>query len=87
MSGRRPPGHALDEVAHKWRSLAERRRTHFIELLQSGRWRHYYSEERFLHCLREAVRMSDRWAEIALSAVDETRANQNDIEPSHRSAA
>jgi uncharacterized repeat protein (TIGR03809 family) len=87
MSGRRPPGHALDEVAQKWRSLAERRRAHFIELYQSGRWRHYYSEEQFLRCLREAVRVSDRWAEIARSAAGDVGADRAATDPSHRSAA
>ena len=59
--------HALDEVAQKWRVLAERRRAHLIELFHSGRWKHYYSEQQFLDSLREAVRMSERWAEIAPS--------------------
>src|SRR5205807_9859497 len=30
---------ALDEVAQKWRALAERRRAHFVELYHSGRWK------------------------------------------------
>jgi uncharacterized repeat protein (TIGR03809 family) len=86
MSGR-PPGHALDEVAHKWHALAERRQGHFVELLQSGRWRHYYSKEQFLDRLREAIRMSDRWEEIARAAAGDARAQHADAEPSHRSAA
>ena len=53
------------EVAHKWRALAERRRAHYIELYHSGRWKHYYGEEQFMRRLREAIRTSDRWAEIA----------------------
>ena len=40
----------------KWRDLAERRRAHFVELYHSGRWKHYYSEERFLQRMREAIR-------------------------------
>jgi uncharacterized repeat protein (TIGR03809 family) len=59
---------AHDQVAQKWRGLAERRRAHFVELFHSGRWKHYYSEQRFLESLREAVRTSERWAEIAASA-------------------
>jgi uncharacterized repeat protein (TIGR03809 family) len=56
----------LVDVAHKWRALAERRRAHFVELYHSGRWRHYYSEERFLlYRMREAIRLSERWAKIA----------------------
>jgi uncharacterized repeat protein (TIGR03809 family) len=62
----RLPAHALDEVAQKWRALAERRLAHFVELCESGRWRRYYSEEQFLYRMREAIRLSERWAQIAL---------------------
>ena len=56
---------ALDEVAQKWRALAERRRAHFVELYHTGRWKRYYSEEQFLLRMREAIKATDRWAEIA----------------------
>ena len=59
--------HALEEVAQKWRALAERRCAYFLELHRSGRWRHYYSEEQFLVRLREAIELSERWVEIAAS--------------------
>lgn len=72
----RLPAHALDEVAQKWRVLAERRCAHFLELHHSGRWKHYYSEEQFLDRLREAVRLSERWAEIAPPPADEMAAAQ-----------
>jgi len=62
----RMPAHALDAVAQKWRDLAERRRAHFLELYASGRWKRYYSEEQFLYRMREAIRLAQRWAEIAL---------------------
>ena len=61
----RQPAHALEEVAQKWRALADRRRAHFLELHRSGRWRRYYSEEQFLVRMQEAIRLSERWAEIA----------------------
>ena len=63
----RPPAHALEEVAQKWRDLAERRCAYFLELHRSGRWRHYYSEEQFLVRLREAIRQNERWLAIAAS--------------------
>jgi uncharacterized repeat protein (TIGR03809 family) len=72
----RLPAHALDEVAQKWRALAERRRAHFVELYESGRWRHYYSEEEFLYRMREAVRLSERWARIALGSVGDVMAGE-----------
>ena len=55
----------LDEVAQKWRALAERRRAHFVELYHTGRWKRYYSEEQFLLKMREAIKATDRWAQIA----------------------
>ena len=64
MSARKP-AHALHAVAQKWRDLAERRRAHFLELHASGRWKRYYSEEQFLYRMREAIRIAQRWAEIA----------------------
>ena len=63
----RPPAHAFEEVAQKWRALAERRCAHFLELHRSGRWRHYSSEEQFLVRLREAIWLSERWVEIVAS--------------------
>jgi uncharacterized repeat protein (TIGR03809 family) len=57
----------LNEAAQKWRALAERRRAHFVELYHSGRWKRYYTEERFLNRMLEAIRVSERWAEIAPS--------------------
>jgi hypothetical protein len=71
MSARRS-AHALDAVAQKWRALAERRR----ELYDSGRWKHYYGEEQFLYRMREAIRLTQRWAEIAPS-LDEVASGQH----------
>jgi uncharacterized repeat protein (TIGR03809 family) len=68
--------HALDEVAQKWRALAELRRAHLVELYDSGRWKRYYSEEQFVYRMREAVRLSERWIEIAPRAADEVFAEQ-----------
>jgi uncharacterized repeat protein (TIGR03809 family) len=66
-----PYTYALDGVAQKWRALAERRRAHLVELYDSGRWKRYYSEEQFLHRMREAIRLTERWADIAPRAADE----------------
>jgi len=49
----------------KWRDLAERRRAHFVDLYQSGRWKHYYTEEQFHACMREVVAAAEAWARIA----------------------
>ena len=55
----------MDQAALKWRDLAERRRAHFVELYQTGRWKHYYSNEDFVLSLREAILAAQRWAKIA----------------------
>ncbi len=72
----RQPARALDQVAQKWRDLADRRRAHFVELYHSGRWKHYYSEEQFLHRMREAIRAAESWALIAPRPADTTAAEQ-----------
>jgi uncharacterized repeat protein (TIGR03809 family) len=56
---------ALEQAARKWRALADRRCADLVALFRSGRWKRYYSEEQFLHQLRDAIRASERWAEIA----------------------
>ena len=57
--------YAMDQAALKWRDLAERRRAHFIDLYQSGRWQHYYTNEEFLDRMREAIMAAKRWAKVA----------------------
>jgi uncharacterized repeat protein (TIGR03809 family) len=61
---------ALNEAAQKWRALAERRRAHFVEFYHTKRWKRYYDEEQFLLKMREAIKASDRWAEIAPTLPD-----------------
>ena len=43
------------EITRRWRELAEQRRAHFIELYDTGRWKHYYTEHEFLTEMRKAV--------------------------------
>ena len=62
-----------DEVSRRWRSLAERRRSYFVELYKSGRWKQYYSEDDFLTRMREAVRSAEEWDKL----VDQNRARAN----------
>jgi uncharacterized repeat protein (TIGR03809 family) len=54
-----------DDIARRWRDLAERRRAYFVDLYESGRWQRYYSEAKFLSEMREAVKAADDWAKIA----------------------
>lgn len=69
MTSQRYP-FAMDNAARRWRALAERRQAHFVELYESGRWKHYYTEEQFVASMRQAVAAAQRWAEIAPRAED-----------------
>ena len=86
---KREPAHALAQVSQKWRDLAERRRAHFVELYHSGRWKHYYTEERFLHRMRDAIRAADTWAVLAPRPEPDAPAGQTDpaARPAPRTAA
>jgi hypothetical protein len=54
-----------DGVARKWLALAERRQAHFVELVDSGRWKHYFSPEELNTEMRRAAALRDQWARIA----------------------
>ena len=61
-----------DSIARRWLALVERRQEHFIELCDTGRWRHYYTKAEFLEEMRKVLRVRDQWAIIAgLPAKDE----------------
>ena len=55
----------LDEIAYKWRNLADRRLAYFTELYSSGRWRHYYTNESFEVRMRDVIKAAKVWAELA----------------------
>ena len=44
--------------------LAERRCAYFIELHQSGRWRHYYTPGQLAAQMREAVVIAERFQQM-----------------------
>jgi uncharacterized repeat protein (TIGR03809 family) len=54
-----------DDVARKWCDLAERRRAHFAELHSSGRWKHYYTEDKFRARMHEVVNAANAWTQLA----------------------
>jgi uncharacterized repeat protein (TIGR03809 family) len=58
---------ATEDIARQWRALAERRREHFADLYDSGRWRKYYREQSFLAQMRETARMSEAWDRVTRS--------------------
>jgi uncharacterized repeat protein (TIGR03809 family) len=54
-----------DSIARRWLALVERRQEHFVELCDSGRWRHYYTHAKFLDEMRKVLQVRDQWAAIA----------------------
>jgi hypothetical protein len=54
-----------DSVAHRWLALIERRQENFIDLCNTGRWRHYFTKAEFLEEMRRLLRLRDQWAVLA----------------------
>jgi hypothetical protein len=63
MSGREQG--TYDNIARRWLALIERRQENFIDLCNTGRWRHYYTKAEFLTEMRKVLRLRDQWAELA----------------------
>jgi uncharacterized repeat protein (TIGR03809 family) len=60
-----PTAQPSDEIARRWRDLANRRRSHFVELYESGRWKLYYTEADFLLRMREVCQAAEQWEKLA----------------------
>ena len=60
-----PHSSPFDAIARNWLSLVERRRAHLIELFETGRWTHYFTEAELLAELRAVNLARDRFAEVA----------------------
>jgi uncharacterized repeat protein (TIGR03809 family) len=64
MSERQPGPY--DSIARRWLALAERRQAHIAELIDSGRWRHYYYSETELNDeINKAATVREQWARLA----------------------
>ena len=61
-----------DKLAQKWRDLAERRRDHIIELYDTGRWKHYYTEQELVASLREANQLIETWTALSRAGTKNT---------------
>ena len=53
------------EITQRWRALAEQRRAHLIDLYDTGRWKHYYSEDQLLAKMRDAIRLVETWEQLS----------------------
>ncbi len=58
-------GARLEVIARQWHDLAERRLAYYSELYRSGRWRRYYSQERFALRMLDVIRAARDWRELA----------------------
>jgi uncharacterized repeat protein (TIGR03809 family) len=57
----------------RWRALADRRLEHMTLLYETGRWRRYFTEEKFLDVIRETKEAADRWHRLAPESLHEAR--------------
>ncbi|MEP7029717.1 MAG: TIGR03809 family protein [Pseudolabrys sp.] len=64
-------GQRLDKIALRWHDLANRRLEYFVELFQSGRWRHYYTQESFALRMLDVMQAVKNWDQIAARAAPE----------------
>jgi hypothetical protein len=55
----------ISESADKYLALVERIRASLVDLYETGRWKHYYSEAELLAHARELATLHDKWAVIA----------------------
>jgi hypothetical protein len=62
----------FDAVARGWLALVERRKAHLIELFETGRWTHYFTEAELLAELRAVNLAHDRFASVAAFEPPET---------------
>ena len=60
-----PSRPSLERIARKWHDLAEQRLDYYTELYRSGRWKHYYTEERFAVRMLEVIEAAKRWCDLA----------------------
>jgi len=76
-----------DSIARRWLALVERRQAHFIELCDTGRWRHYYTQAEFLDEMKKVLRVREQWATIAGVPQEETDDEYEPPRPRALSAA
>ena len=59
----RRPGY--EKTVLKWHNLAQLRLDYYTELYRSGRWRHYYTGERFAVRMLDVIEAAKRWRDLA----------------------
>lgn len=57
---------SIESSARQWLALAERRLSAYMELYESGRWRHYYrSQEEFAARMLDVIRVAKSFRRLA----------------------
>ena len=69
-----------DSTARSWTALVERRQRNFIELCNTGRWRHYYTHAQFLDEMCKVLHLTQPMGALPVSEQIEFQQNikQND---------
>ena len=67
MSVHPPDRRMPTSVAVKWHALALRKLDGLVKQYQTGRWRRYYTEDRFLSELRSTKRLIEEWRSLNAS--------------------
>jgi hypothetical protein len=65
MPATNSPPDSFDAATRGFRDLAMRRHAYYLDLLKSGRWRHYFTEQEFAEQLREVMIATRAWEALA----------------------
>ena len=76
MPATHSPG-SLDAATRGFRDLAMRRHAYYLDLLKSGRWRHYFSEQEFAERLRDVIVLTRTWDGLAQASEAQPSAMQS----------
>jgi len=82
-AGSFPP--QLKSATARFRALALRRHGYYVELFKSGRWTHYFTEQEFIERMRDVIRATELWSQLA--EVDSTVVSESTTSEPRRSAA
>ncbi|HZL30535.1 MAG TPA: TIGR03809 family protein [Pseudolabrys sp.] len=78
---------SLQPIARKWLDLAERRLEYYTELYRSGRYRRYYTEDRFAIRMLDVIEATRRWYDLAAQQMAGQAARQAPRDDQLRPAA
>jgi uncharacterized repeat protein (TIGR03809 family) len=58
----------LEAATARWRALALQRHAYYLDLFKSGRWTHYFTEQEFIERMRDVMRATASWSQLAGAA-------------------